>query len=129
MAIFLAEQQRLAEPQAVDGQAQPERDPDQVHPERRLEHQLDEDRAKDQERADDQDQERRRAVADIEGGKIEAAAAALAGKADPAVEQGARAAARDMRRRSAAASGEGSLTGGPHPAPQPWIGAPQPPHT
>ena len=72
-AIFLGQQQRLAEAQPSQRQATPTGTHNQMHPIGRLMPQLDDDRADGHDRPDDQDEERRRPVADVERGKIEPA--------------------------------------------------------
>ena len=105
-------QQRLGRSKTGDGQAEADRDPDEMNPPGRREGAVDDQRGDDQDRPDDQDQEGCGSVADVEAGKIEAAGAALVGEPNPAGEQGLRLAAR-----AAAGKRAGERRDLPHAAP------------
>jgi hypothetical protein len=88
IAIFEREQHALAETQRAEDQAQRDRRPQQdMQPEGRREDQLDRDRQPGDDRADDQREERRRPVADIERRIIEPAGGAAIGELGPAGKQ------------------------------------------
>jgi hypothetical protein len=86
MDIFLRNEESLGPAKAEDGQREAERYPDEMNPPGRGEHAVDDERGDDQDCADDEDQEGRRAVTDIEAGLIEAAGATAVGETNPARE-------------------------------------------
>ena len=95
MPIFEREQQALAETEQADGEDRGQWHPEQdVDPPGRRGLELEDDGEGDDDAADDEDQEGRRPVADVEGGEIEPAGPAFGREACQAREQGAVAAAR-----------------------------------
>jgi hypothetical protein len=92
---FERQQHALGDPQQPDHHDRRQREPQQdVDPERRLDRQLEPDGKAGDDGADDEDQERRRPVADVEAGEVEPAGAARRSEGGEAGEQRLVAAAR-----------------------------------
>src|SRR3954447_15627158 len=126
MPVLLREQPGLRDTKPADRQRRGDGYPDEVDPPGRREGAVDHQGRDNDHRADEEDQEGCRAVADVEAVELEPATTAALREANPAVEQSARPAAR-------AITGDGRLQRRRRGRRVAWLhpacGAPQPPQT